>query len=60
VVVQESAQVAKGRQTDSRAILGRKLVAGHRVQHPPGDGDLHPVGQADHDDVGVSPPKRPN
>jgi hypothetical protein len=60
VAVQESAKVAKGRRTDSRAILGRKLVASHRIQHPSRDGDLYPVEQADHDDVGMSPPERTN
>jgi hypothetical protein len=54
LAVQEGAKVAEGSEADPRAILGQKLVACHRVQHPPGDGDLHPVGQADHHDVGMS------
>jgi hypothetical protein len=60
VALQKSAKVAKSRQPDPRAILGRKLVASHGVQHPPRDGDLYPVGQADHNDVGMSPPQRTN
>ena len=60
MVVQKSAKVAKSRKPDSCAILGRKLVARHGVQHPPRDGDLYPVGQANHDDVGMSPPQRTN
>jgi len=54
---QQDAKAAEGRESDSRAILGRKLVARHRIQHPRGDGDLLPVGQADHHDVGMSAPE---
>ena len=60
MAVQQGAKVAQGTETDPRAIFGRKLVASHRVQHPPRDGDLYPVGQADHHDVGVSPSEGAN
>jgi hypothetical protein len=60
LAVQKAAKGAQGSETDPRAILGRKLVAYHRIQHPPRDGDLYPVGQADHHDVGMNPPEGPN
>jgi hypothetical protein len=60
LAIEQGAKVAEGREADPRAILGRKVVACHRVQHPPRDGDLHPGGQADHHDVGVSPPEDTN
>jgi hypothetical protein len=60
LAIQEGAKVAEGTEADPRAILNRKLVAGHRIQHPPGDGDLRPVGQADHHNVGLSPSEGTN
>jgi class 3 adenylate cyclase len=51
----ERPQAAKGSEAYPRARLGRKLVASHRVQHPPRQADLYSVGQADHHDVIVSP-----
>jgi hypothetical protein len=60
LAIEQGAKVAEGREADPRALLGRKLVADHRVQHPPGDGNLHQVRQVDHHDVGVSPPKGTN
>jgi hypothetical protein len=60
VGVEEGPQGAKGREADPRPILDWKLVARYRVQHPPRDGDLPVVGQANHHDVIVSPAQCPN
>jgi len=58
--VKQGTEAAEGRKIEARPLLVREVVAGQRVQHPPGDGNLYPIREADDHDVGVMPAQRLN